>query len=332
MGTHWTTKTTSRREPTGCEMPNLIDVRTVSETFATLMIGEPRSHLALAVLPLFSVPTIEPDWLTLTDAGDAMIINEVSEAGSVPSVKVENGADQPVLLLDGEELLGAKQNRVLNTTVLVAAHASVIIPVSCVERGRWAYRGHRFVAGGVTLFASLRQKKAGDVSVSLREHGVHQAGQYAIWHGIGAKAARHRVASVTGAMHAVYERYASKVDDAVLALAAQPGQVGVLVYLAGEWVGLELLAAPGLFTRVWPRLCAGYVADALGVEGGKDIVDAAADVLRLVTATPVEPSPAVGLGHEYRLTGPSVSGAALLFDNMIAHLMAFPVTRGRNLL
>jgi hypothetical protein len=41
---------------------------------------------------------------------------------------------------DGEQLVGAKQNRILNMTVLVAAETEVTIPVSCVERGRWGYR------------------------------------------------------------------------------------------------------------------------------------------------------------------------------------------------
>jgi hypothetical protein len=29
---------------------------------------------------------------------------------------------------------------------------------------------------------------------------------------------------------------------------------------------MDLLAGPGLFGRAWPRLCAGYVADAIGRE------------------------------------------------------------------
>ena len=59
------------------------------------------------------------------------------KGGSVPDLLVENRGDVRVLFLEGEELIGAKQNRILNTSVLVAAHTKVKIPVSCVERGRW---------------------------------------------------------------------------------------------------------------------------------------------------------------------------------------------------
>jgi hypothetical protein len=56
-----------------------------------------------------------PDWLTLGEAGDGVTITEVDEAGDVPTLRITNEAGRPVLLLDGEELIGAKRNRILNT-------------------------------------------------------------------------------------------------------------------------------------------------------------------------------------------------------------------------
>ena len=125
-------------------MPTLNEVPEVAKLLATILTGEPVTHGALAVIPLLA-NLDDPDWLTLDEAGDRARVTEVSEAGSVPFLQVANGADRPLRLVDGEELIGAKQNRILNTTVLVAAHAEVTIPVSCVERGRWGYRGREFV-------------------------------------------------------------------------------------------------------------------------------------------------------------------------------------------
>lgn len=84
-----------------------------------------------------------PDWLTLAEAGDRVRTTEVDDEGSVPELRVANLGDLPLLLLDGEQLVGAKQNRILNMTVLVAAHSEVTIPVSCVEQGRWRYQDRR---------------------------------------------------------------------------------------------------------------------------------------------------------------------------------------------
>jgi hypothetical protein len=137
-------------------MRTLHEVPEVAQLLATILTGEPVTHGALAVIPLLAPNLDDPDWLTLEEAGEGARITEVSEAGSVPFLRVANGADEPLLLLDGEELIGAKQNRILNTTVLVGAHTEVTIPVSCVEQGRWGYRGRQFRPGD----ASYRTRHA----------------------------------------------------------------------------------------------------------------------------------------------------------------------------
>jgi hypothetical protein len=228
------------------------------------------------------------------------------------------------LLLDGEELVGSKQNRVLNATVLVADCASVAIPVSCVEQGRWAWRSRRFVSGDVSLFASERRKKSGRVTQSLRRRGVHDAGQGEVWDAIASKARELRVESPTDAMHAIYEARGQEIADSRALLAARPQQVGASVYVAGALAGLELLAGPGLFARGWPRLAAGYIADALGFDAVPAADGALESVLARVARATVGSAPAVGSGDEFRREGGEVVGAALLVDGRVAHLMAFP--------
>ena len=71
---------------------------------------------------------------TAIEAGQA-VVEEVNESGSVPNLVVTNKADRPLLISEGEILVGAKQNRVVNVTVLVAAGVKFLMPVSCVEAG-----------------------------------------------------------------------------------------------------------------------------------------------------------------------------------------------------
>jgi hypothetical protein len=304
-------------------MPTLTDVKPLAQALGDLALGEPLAHGALMVIPLFASDARDPDWLTLTEAGDAVTIEEVSEAGAVPTLHLTSTADRPVLLLDGEELIGAKQNRVLNTTVLVAAHARLTIPVSCVEHGRWAYASRRFAAGDATLYASLRARKAAQVTESLRTRGKHASDQGEVWARLSLKAAAYEVDSPTGAMSDFYARHAQQMDAARAALASRPGQVGALVFLGKRWLGLDLLATPGLFERAWPRLCAGYAAEGLGRRKRASAPDPRG-VLEAVAQAPVEEAPAVGLGREHRLAGRALAGAALVVEDTIAHLMAFP--------
>jgi hypothetical protein len=125
-------------------------------------------------------------------------------------------------------------------------------------------------------------------------------------------------------MRDLYARYHTDLAVAHEALVAQPGQVGALIYMGSQWVGLDLLAGPGLFGRAWPRLCAGYVADAIGRETKPwHRLDAGAVLSRLAQGQ-AEPARAVGLGEEYRLSTSGLAGATLVAHGRVAHLMAFP--------
>ncbi len=63
-------------------------------------------------------------------------ITELNDSGAVPQLKVMKNAELPVLILDVEELMGAKQNRIVNTNILLSEKFETIIPVSGVEQGR----------------------------------------------------------------------------------------------------------------------------------------------------------------------------------------------------
>ena len=148
-----------------------------------------------------------------------------------------------------------------------------------------------------------------------------------MWAHLADRASQPRVESATEAMRDVYARHQTDLTAARQALAAQPGQVGALIYMGARWVGLDLLAGPRLFGRAWPRLCAGYVADAIGRKPEPwQRLDARA-VLEALARNQAEPAPAVGLGEEFRLGTPGLAGATLVAQGRLAHLMAFPVNQ-----
>lgn len=75
------------------------------------------------------------DYVLAQDALEdgTLTVKEISDSGKVNKLIVQNKGDKRVLLLDGEELIGAKQNRILNTTILIEANVTQKIPISCVE-------------------------------------------------------------------------------------------------------------------------------------------------------------------------------------------------------
>jgi hypothetical protein len=119
-------------------------------------VGTPVIAANLAMYPLLLPEDSAPGYLTLDEALAAGLasVTEVSESGSVPELLVTNGAKQPVLILDGEELVGTKQNRIVNLTILVAAAQTLRIPVSCVEAGRRVRRSREFAAASSSTTGS----------------------------------------------------------------------------------------------------------------------------------------------------------------------------------
>jgi len=102
--------------------------RTMSEHIMRLLsemeVEEQGGSAGLQVFGLRCHDRPSLDYATLDEslAGDLVDVTEVSEAGAVPELKVVNKGDKMLLLMAGEQLIGAKQNRVLNASIMVAAH------------------------------------------------------------------------------------------------------------------------------------------------------------------------------------------------------------------
>ncbi|MFM7151483.1 MAG: ARPP-1 family domain-containing protein, partial [Gemmataceae bacterium] len=109
-------------------------------------IGEPIGYGEVTVFPLFGPIHGMAEYILADEGIESGLVTvlEKGESGSVPELVVDNQAEIPVLFLEGEELRGAKQNRVLNLSVLIAAKTQALLPVSCVEQGRWQYTTRKF--------------------------------------------------------------------------------------------------------------------------------------------------------------------------------------------
>jgi hypothetical protein len=239
---------------------------------------------------------------------------------------LKNDGRKPVLLLDGEELVGAKQNRVLNLTILVAAATKLAIPVSCVEAGRWRHVSRGFQASPRAQFAEGRAAKMRDVTASLRESGTRRSNQGDVWDRIADKAARLGAESDTGAMAAMFEQAQAPIDKFVEAFPPHPRQAGALFAINGRIVGLELFDAPATWRKLAPKLVRSYAVDAIdrGGEAGKSALsEEAKRFIAAIAVSDASAFPATGLGSDVRLSSPDLAGAVLVADGRAVHMSAF---------
>jgi len=292
-----------------------------------LKCGHPQTHLNLTAYPLLVAESPAPGYVTLAAAMAAghVSVREVSDAGAVPYLLLENNGPNPILVLDGEELVGAKQNRVTNCTILAPAHETTRIPVSCVEAGRWHYDSAEFDVSDCAMYAEGRRAKMENVSESLRSFGDRDGGQGDVWARIDAKAARMRSQSATSAMADIYEQNRLNLQDYVTTFEAVEGQVGAVFAVGRRIEGLELFDADRTVAELLPKIVRSYAIDAM--ERPLDEIEsdpaAAPRFVKHVANTHAEAYPAVGLGTDLRLRGHGVIAAGLLHEEQVVHLAAF---------
>jgi hypothetical protein len=228
-------------------------MRTLDDLLATVTVGIPTRCHALSVYPLTCNTNCEtPAYLVLDEAlaTRQFSIIEVSESGAVPSLLAINESSSPIFLLDGEELVGAKQNRVLNLSIMLAPQSRTEIPVSCVEAGRWRTVGSAFETTDRVQFARGRAQKMEQVSRSLRLNGQATSDQTAVWDEISAKSVRMSVASPTGAMAALFESRQDDLRDYINAFPTSDDQFGAVYAIAGIFVGMEIFESPATFRKL----------------------------------------------------------------------------------
>jgi hypothetical protein len=268
-------------------------------------LGEARSFGGLTLVPLYPVVPPCADYVGLDEAtAGGLVVTEVDEAGSVETLLVVNPLGAAALLYEGEELAGAKQNRVLERSILVAAGSKLEIPAKCVEQGRWSYRSRRFAAAPRAAHPELRRLR----------HDLGAPSQRAVWGEVAAKSARLGVRSATGA----------SLDEYVQALPRRDGQSGVIVGIAGELVCLDYVSRSDVFAGLYLKLLRGYALSAIERPLEKPLrrrnLGRFLGELELAKRSR---RPAAGLGEEGALTE-YVVGSELSLDGEVVALSAYP--------
>ncbi len=283
--------------------------------------------------PVTLIPLLGPDRSpAITTLGahrgaEQVDVREVSESGVVARVLVVNGSLLPLLLLDGEELVGAKQNRVVNASTLVGAGVSLEVPVSCCERGRWRNISRGFRSEGRSMPWSLKAQKHSRVTSSLLNHRGFDADQGALWRDVDTYLTDRNVRSRSDALSDAFDADREEIDRLrrqLLHDGPLPNQVGVAFALRGKLLGLEIFGSNELYAQAHERLLHACLTEALGVESGPS--EHLADPIDLVMAVLTEPStsqPSSGLGEDHRFEGRRGSGFLLSWREAPIHAGVF---------
>jgi len=305
----------------------------MSAIFPSVHVGEPIRCNQVSVFPLFADAPAPVEYALGVDAinDGSVVVEEISEAGSVPTLSVTNKASLLVLFLEGEQLVGAKQNRILNTSILVAANSKTTIPVSCVEQGRWRFKSKQFGSSGTHSPSKLRYALKMSVTESVQKGQGHRSDQGRVWAEVAQHLEAHGVASESSAMEDTFESYRAQLDELQRRFTYVEGACGVAVALGKKVVCLDLFDKPSTCGKVWDRLLSGALLESFFPstdEHQTDVADVETFIADLGTA-PWQPASSAGEGQEFRsATEHGTQASALCFSERVVHGSA--VAAGQN--
>ncbi len=291
-----------------------------------LRVGEPDVAGPLTVFPLFgSTPQLE--YVAFSQGRSAgVVLKELGSRASVPNLLIENPTPTPVLLYEGEEVLGAQQNRTFDTSVLVPAGEMLKVPVSCVEAGRWDSSRHQeeFRPSPQAADPNLRRAKALQARRNLAEEGEARANQNAVWNDVADRAHRHNVQSPTASMHDIYEGRRDQLGELIGPIGFRDAQCGALVAIGGRFRVLDWVSRPEVFMALHAPLLQGYGLDALAAESAE--LPPSGEIERLlgsITNARAGERDGIGLGRDLRFEAGEIVGSGLVAGEELIQLTAF---------
>ena len=291
----------------------------VRELIEGVRAGEALRAGGLTLIPLLPAKEQvkrQSGYLPLEEALKLGLVTVTEQAqATVPELMATSTAETPVVLVGGEQVIGGLQNRVLNTTILVAAHVTQPIPVTCVEAGRWhdtaAYASYandddddtpvsmdanvaqtstprrktdaRAFTSDEAGYATLRKMHAKAVTASLSSGRGHRSDQGAVWNEVSDRMAYTQSYSPSSAMDTLYKtpERASKLKETVEGLKRPDGALGFVAVVGANVLGAEIFTDEALAAAYWEKLARSYAVEALDAESGGDAGETSTDAINI---------------------------------------------------
>lgn len=307
----------------------------IEKTLKTMQFGQPQVSGRMTMIPIERTGAMAQSDYQISDVAfddGSLSISEVDESGIVGQLLARNDAIKPVLLLDGIALIGAKQNRILNTSVMVPATSAVKLPVSCVEQGRWNYSSRSFRQSKDALFAKARSRKAEFMThrkmaagANVSQDDLFAADQGAVWRDVGLALGKSQAMSASSNMEAAYAIEEDRLQSFEDAFSTTENQVGAIFCIDDVPIGLELVETPDLFASAFDRLVRSFGLTTLHHDEMTDSnsVSSAERFIEQLASAELVSAPSVGIGDDINVISDRLSATGLVVNDRVVHLAAF---------
>jgi hypothetical protein len=213
-------------------------MRIFAEQFSDIRLGQNKNFGNLSIIPIFGELKFRRQDIKTFDTLSSLGLteaSEISESGLVNTIRVLNKSESYLAIFDNDIIIGAKQNRVSKSTVLIPPHEAINLPVYCVERGRWSYDNNRsFRKSEQSLSPLIREKK-----MMMMKSGRTDSIQNEVWNDVDNLSYKLNAFSSTDSFTEVVGNRDYKDENLLLEFIQQTNALGYLV-ATGEKIFGEL--------------------------------------------------------------------------------------------
>lgn len=205
--------------------------------FKDVKFGLPQSVGNMIMLPILSDAPI-------TSVSDDMLFN-ISNDSDYSNLTLNNKSDLPVVIPQGSAFINKQsaQDRTVLSADVIDAKSSKTVNVGCIQQNQG---GHNVTGTTSENFipASLREK-----AIKKRSSGSYSV----IWKDIE-DYNRNLGISNRAHLHDFYDKYQKELDEFVAQFEPVEKQVGAIILINTEVVGIEIFPNYGSWLKVWRQL------------------------------------------------------------------------------
>ena len=281
---------------------------------ASYELMEGQTHKNVAVIPIKTPINHNVDLLTLKKGFELDLVSvKECEHSTVNTIIVENKSVVPLLLVDGEEIVGGDQNRIMDASILIAPQSEMKVPVNCTEHGRWGFKSE-----------FKQSEHIANYSTRLAKHHAFRSNgsvQQAVWDSIDELETSRSFSSPTQAMSESYENAKADLDEFLDAFSVVEGQSGIVVLIDGEVRGFEVFLNSEIYREYHEKIIKSYLINA---EITDDVFTINNDAIKSVIDNALneefEEAKNEGLETRFEIKGGDGVGSCYTYKNELVHM------------
>ena len=288
-------------------------------------VSEPVEKNNITAFFLSSIEKNNNKYLSFSEAiaKNQVQISEVNKKGLVTKLSVSNKSSDNIIILNGELIIGTqiRQDRIVDSTVLIPGYATVLINTFCGEQYRWSPRLSNKISTSESLyFSSGRANNAADINTKLSK-------QCRIWSEISEKISDFNVKSFTNSVDQIYKKKKVNVEEIVNFFKIPSEAVGVALGINNQLVNIDIFSNNCMLQIYLPKIIRSIALDSFKKISKKSYLKKKEvhRFLRQIHQANKQKRKVVEgtLGEELQFNSESVAGSILYHKEQTAHFSAF---------